>query len=128
VVRSAVRGPSPARFDLDLAHLRQVPRSPFAYWVGDAVRVVFRNPKVLSFDAKCGMGTLDDFRFLRLDWEVSPAGRRLTWQQFAKGGAFGPYFADVHLVVRWTANGTELKTFVEAKVGSASRKIQATSY
>jgi hypothetical protein len=127
-ILAGVKGASSSRFDLDVSTFAQVPRSPFAYWVGDALRSVFANPQSLAFDAKCGMGTLDDFRFLRVTWEGCQEDRRHTWQLFAKGGAFSPYYSDIYLLVNWSDDAVELKTFVEAKVGSASRKIQATSY
>jgi hypothetical protein len=74
---------------------------------------------------KCGLGTLDDFRFLRLWWEALLPGR---WTPFAKGGAYSRWYSSVPLVLSWNSDGTELKTFVEAKVGSASRKVQAQEF
>jgi hypothetical protein len=119
------------RFEVDPASFASVPRSPFAYWVADGVRNLFTEAR--SFEgsgrtAKCGMGTLDDFRFLRLWWERPAASDSKFWRPFAKGGAYSPYYSDVFLAVRWESDGTEVKTFVEAKVGSASRKVQATNF
>jgi hypothetical protein len=119
------------RFEVDPASFTSVPRSPFAYWVSERVRRLFVRGHLFESDgrtAKCGMGTLDDFRFLRLHWENGVLSRRERWRPFAKGGAFSAYYADVFLVVRWCSDGAEVKTFVEAKVGSASRKVQATDF
>jgi hypothetical protein len=104
-----------------------LPGSPFAYWVSDTLRRVFTtngNMTGIGGSTKCGLGTLDDFRFLRLWWESSSE----KWVAFPKGGAFSPWYSPVPLTLDWDNSGTELKTFVEAKVGSASRKIQAQEF
>ncbi len=37
------------------------------------------------------------------------AGKR--WVPFAKGGAYSPYYADIHLVVNWERDGEEMNEF-----------------
>lgn len=116
-----------AVFERDSDALSAVPGSPFGYWVSETIRRVFTtNPNMTQGggSTKCGLGTLDDFRFLRLWWE-STAQR---WVHFAKGGSFSRWYSEVPLVLDWQSEGLELKTFVEAKVGSASRKIQAQDF
>lgn len=126
-LRAALRGRlASATFDVELPSLRAIPRSPFAYWAREQLRRAFLEWTEPPFDAKCGMGTLDDFRFLRLSWET--LGQPRSWVPYVKGGSFGRFYAGVHLLVNWDMAGRQVKTFVEAKVGSASRKIQATSY
>src|SRR5690606_18391564 len=101
-----------------------VPGSPFAYWVSDAIRDIFRRFPPLEGNAgtvKQGLATADDFRFVRAWWEVAPerigyspedtlTGR--GWGHFAKGGSYSPYYADVHLVVNWWGKGAEIKAYV----------------
>ena len=50
-------------------------------------------------DVKQGLATADDFRFLRLAWEVAPGeiGLHRIWPRLAKGGEYSPFFDDVHL-------------------------------
>src|SRR5690606_34454471 len=103
-----------------------VPGSPFAYWVSDAIRDIFRRFPPLEGNAgtvKRGLGTADDFRFVRAWWEVAPerigysAEDTLTgrgWVHFAKGGSYSPYYADVHLVVNWWGKGAEIRAFPRA--------------
>jgi hypothetical protein len=91
---------------VDPASFRQVPGSPFAYWVSERVRHLFA--KLPTFDgekrtAKRGPSTCDDFRYVRCWWEVDctqPHGLG-EWRPFAKGGMFSPFYADIHLVVDW---------------------------
>jgi len=120
---------------VDLESLRAIPNSPFAYWVGPRIRELFTRCE--SFEtrdrtrtAKCGLGTLDDFRFLRLGWECR---RRIDtedsyWRSYFHGGVFRRFYDLFPLVVNWQRNGAEVKAFVAAKVGSASRKVQSAGW
>ena len=71
-------------------------------------------------EARQGLATADDFRFVRAFWEVNPSriarsrerdpsGRR--WCPFAKGGEYSPYWSDVHLVVDYEHDGERLREF-----------------
>lgn len=110
--------------------LSAVPGSPFAYWVNRRLRSLFTSLSdmtAMGGCSKCGLGTLDDFRFLRLWWERSSS----KWVPFPKGGAFSLWYSSVPLTLNWPAEdspGKELKAFVEARVGSASRKVQAQDF
>jgi len=133
VLRMAINAPDVARgrqrFELDLASFAAVPRSPLAYWVSKRLRRVFVALPPLEAEgrtAKCGLGTLDDFRFLRAWWETQPQHER--WVPIVSGGRHSPWYSSVNLTLAWLEQGRELKTFVEAKVGSASRKIQSEGF
>ena len=81
--------------------------SPFAYWVSDELRAVFTSlPKLESQGriARRGVNTNDDYRFLRLSWEVS--GNR--WALHVKGGSWSPFHADPQMKVKWGQGGEEL--------------------
>ncbi len=101
------------RFEVELESFRQVPRSPFSYWVSENLLTCFSRFPALQSEGRCaaiGASTKDDGRFLRTYWEA-PVGD-LGNVPIAKGGAFSPYYADVHLVIRWRDDGVEAKTFV----------------
>jgi len=117
----------PRLFEVAPEAFDAVPGKPFAYWVSEAVRQAFVSLPTMILrgsETKCGLGTLDDFRFLRAWWEA----RGRQWTLLAKGGIFSPWYHDIYLLLSWANKGYELKTFVENKVGSASRKIQAQGY
>ena len=108
---------------------RHVPGSPFSYWASDAVRGLFRS--LTPFDdekhgrsTRCGLGTLDDFRFIRLRWEVSNSDIGTKWRVYYHGGVYSPFHDEFPCVVLWANNGAAIKGYVEEKVGSASRKVQ----
>lgn len=85
-----------------------VPGKPFAYWVTEAVRSVFKTVRGLELGdrtARQGLATAEDFRFVRSWWEIPGAG----WYGFAKGGVFSPFYADVYLLTKWAQDGAEIK-------------------
>lgn len=110
VLRAAL-GADGQRFDVDSRRFSQIPGSPFAYWVSSQVRNVFlRNTdqSAAAFDCWVGLQTNEDFRWVRLGWEV-PAGSLAAWRPFAKGGAQSKFYADIFLVVRWGEDGRDIK-------------------
>jgi hypothetical protein len=95
--------------------LRQVPGSPFAYWVSDRIRELFREmPPLESEDrtVRIGASTKDDFRWLRLWWECPLVTGSQRWIPIAKGGQWSPYYSPLYLVVDWKNNGDYLGDWV----------------
>jgi hypothetical protein len=114
-----------------------IPGSPFAYWTDPKIRELFKTMPRLEQDgriARVGLSTKDDFRFLRLFWEVDSIELGKIWFDFTKGGPFSPYFCDLHLVVDWENDGIRLKAFAEQRskeifgTGSWSRWINSREY
>jgi len=107
----------PLRFTLDAKSFELVPGAPFAYWVSDLVRHTFKKlPPLEHVDrvARVGLQTSDDARFIRLWWEACKISTPSTWLHFAKGGSYSPYYADIHLTVRWANHGEEIRAFSKA--------------
>lgn len=86
-----------------------VPGSPFSYWVSSVLRSLFKSMAPLCNDyrdAQHGGSTKDDFRYLRLAWEVD---RTDKWYLFAKGGEYSKFYADVYLCVNWARDAYEIE-------------------
>ena len=108
-------------------NFRKVPSSPLAYWASDSVFECFDMEKLRNVaDAKQGMATSNNDRFLRLWHEVSrkqlsfdcksgveSEKRTEKWYAYNKGGEFRRWFGNNEYVVNWKNNGEELKEFVE---------------
>ena len=95
----------------DPSSLLLVPNGPFAYSVSCAVRALFKNLPPFEqsrITARAGLCTGDDFRFVRLTWEVEAVGDVGRWIPFAKGGKFACYYSDIHLAVNWSNSGEEI--------------------
>lgn len=80
--------------------------------------------------AREGMKSFDNFRFIRLWWEVEPSkiGRGLSWERFSKGGDFSYFYLDTHLVLNWAIEGAELKELNRRLNGSTAQVRQASDY
>jgi hypothetical protein len=98
-------------YKVDSTAFELIPRSPFAYWIPESLLDAFeRFPSVADKNTvRSGSVTFDDFRFLRLAFEICPsdqapplAGR---WQPISKGGAYSRFYSDPHLLVDWQNNG-----------------------
>jgi hypothetical protein len=106
--------------------------APISYWLSDSIRRLFRDfPRIeeRAADIRQGLATGDDFRFVRAAWEVLPrkiaidarSTENTPWVTFAKGGDYSPYWADLHLVVKWGNSGEVMR-------GSPASRIQNSSY
>jgi hypothetical protein len=102
-----------ALFEADPQTFKAIPLSPFAYWVSDDLRLKFKQLPAFESEkrtAKLGASTKNNFRFLRLNWEIlSPISRGCRWVHMAKGGAFARFYSDIHLCVNWQNNAREIE-------------------
>lgn len=72
-------------YAVDPESFRQVPNTPFCYWVSERIRRLFKELPPFESEGrtvKQGLATADDFRFLRAWWEV-PAERILDGGQWS---------------------------------------------
>lgn len=120
----ALRAPDGQRYAVDSEVFRIIPNAPFAYWLTPGLREVFKKFPKLSekYEAKQGLATADDFRFLRLWWETKAQKLGFStedtfngqgWVHFAKGGSFGRFYSDIYLTLNWLNDGKELKIWAE---------------
>ena len=105
-------------FFANITAIKSVPGCPFAYWISAKIRKQYLTCKPLDpthGQAVRGITTCDDFRFIRLFWEVNPSelGRSRNWAPLAKGGDFSPFHSDIATVVYWKNEGHELRTLVD---------------
>ncbi len=103
------------RFEVDQQGFSDVPRSPFAYWVSEQVRRLFKDLPPLESNhrsAKQGLATSNDPRFLRLAWETFATN---GWVPYAKGGEFSRFYSDIYLLVHWGRSGAAIKAEVDGK-------------
>jgi hypothetical protein len=104
-------------FDVSPESFKQIPGSPFAYWVSDKMRGLFAQLPIYEEKGrtvKQGLATADDFRFVRAYWEIDQARVASRsdeisvdrfWVLYPKGGEFSPFYADIPLLVDWSGHG-----------------------
>lgn len=110
---------------------KKIPGSPIAYWVSDKVREIFETSPSMGevADARQGLSTADNNRFLRLWQEVSidrigfgmenreqaqASGKK--WFPHNKGGEFRKWYGNQEYVVNWESDGKELIEFMPSSV------------
>lgn len=99
---------------VDPASFGQIPGSTFAYWVSERIRHMFIElPQFESQGRKVRLGDhpSDDFRYLRLFWEVPIDSSALDWRPYQKGGDYSPFYYDIHLVADWDASRQTYRDF-----------------
>jgi hypothetical protein len=67
-------------------------------------------------------------KFVRFRWEVSPNSINKKWFNFAKGGEYRRYHADIEYILLWEDNGRDIKQYAKEHYGSASRTIKNEEY
>ena len=100
----------------DIDALRSIPSSPICYRIPVSFIDTFAEYPRMERDGFVFRSTspnYDDFRFMRLRWEVPPEyiGRYKRWSPLAKGGEYRPYYADIDLVIDWDENRRTFRGF-----------------
>ncbi|PKG96286.1 type II restriction endonuclease subunit M [Pseudomonas sp. Choline-3u-10] len=103
-------------FSVDASTFKSLPSSAFAYWMSPSVGDAFgqlRNFAEHGLKAQVGCSTKDDFRFLRLWWELREPSDK--WINLAKGGRYSPFYSDIHLQINWKNDAAELEAAILKK-------------
>ncbi|EEY88532.1 hypothetical protein HMPREF0017_02855 [Acinetobacter lwoffii SH145] len=110
---------------------KKIPGSPLAYWVSEKVREIFEKSPSLGevADARQGLATADNNRFLRLWQEVNI--QRISfgmenreqaqfsakkWFPYNKGGEFRKWYGNQEYLINWENDGKELFDFIPKSV------------
>lgn len=119
------------RYTANQDDFAKIPGISFAYWISSDVLKLFDERTVGSIaDAKSGMTTTDNTRFLRLWEEVDynkigfgyrdiedTQDRKYKWFPFCKGGDFRRWAGNESFVVNWFNNGEEIRAAAEGASG-----------
>lgn len=113
--------------------LRELPGSKILYQLPKSFLNAISSTETfdpIAGEVRTGLTTFDDFRFLRLAWEVSISslGRGVRWEFFSKGGEYAKYVTDVHLVVNRYNDGQELAEANIACNGQTAQSRQGSKY
>ncbi|MBF0433481.1 MAG: SAM-dependent methyltransferase, partial [Fibrobacteria bacterium] len=115
---------------------------PIAYWVSAQIRKIFADSEVLGnlIDARQGMATSDNNRFLRLWWEISLAKKAglvnsheeakatgKKWFPLNKGGIYRKWYGNQEYLVNWENDGEEVMGYAAELYGSPTRTIKSIS-
>lgn len=119
--------PSSRVFIVSQISLVQVPHASISYWAPPMVLSLLSSGQYMSSiaDAKQGLITGDNDRFLRQFWEVSETNG--NWMPYMKGGAYCRWFGNTDLIVNWHENGIAIRT-LKGSSGRIKSRPQNVSY
>jgi len=131
-VRSLRAEDQEVRHDIARRDFAAIEGSPLAYERVGIVAPIFRECLGLEpayANARQGLSTADDPRFVRCHWEVraETIGRDRDWWVFAKGGAFSRFYQSYSLVVLWRDNGAAIKEYNDTLYGKGGWSRQVRS-
>ncbi|MGL4934701.1 MAG: BREX-1 system adenine-specific DNA-methyltransferase PglX [Cetobacterium sp.] len=130
------------RFTTNQKDFEKIPGSPIAYWVSERVREIFATSEKLGDvgDAKQGLATADNDRFLRLWNEVDykrigygmsnsteALESKKKWFPYNKGGEKRKWYGNQEFLVNWENDGYEIRNFCDSK-GKVRSRPQNTEF
>lgn len=122
------------RYVANQSDFSKVPGSPISYWISKKLFQVFSTKLVLGnmFDARSGLQTNDNNRFLRLWYEVnvkkigfSGYDEEKKWFPHLKGGPYRRWYGNQEYVVNWEFNGNEILDLATKLYGSPTRTAKS---
>ena len=124
VLRSAVQALAAGSmatncFQDDADSFGKIPGAPFSYWVPLKIRQLFATPDRFEGGERVARTTNnieDNFRFVRLAWEVSESD---AWRPWAKGST-RKFYSDIDFVVAWDSRRRTYRAFL----GSVHRPME----
>lgn len=118
----------------------KIPGSPIAYWASDKMINHFTetNHYTEIAEAKSGLSTTDNKRFLRYWYEVNyfkigfdykeledTSDGRFRYVPHSKGGPFRKWFGNFEYVVQWQENGKDIRKAAE---GASGGRVVGSEY
>ncbi len=130
------------RYSSNQKDFEKIPGSPIAYWVSERVREIFETSEKLGDvgDAKQGLATADNDRFIRLwqEIDITKAGFGMgnsqealeslkKWFPYNKGGEKRKWYGNQEYLVNWENDGDEIRNFKDYK-GKVRSRPQNTDF
>lgn len=103
--------PDPNSVFVPLSDFADIPGFVLLYWDPGGLRGPMTRLPSLSetiAQARQGLITGDDFRFVRMWWEGTHDDE--VWFPLTKGGEYSPYFRDVEFRVNWANDGEAIRS------------------
>lgn len=97
-----------------LQDFEAAPEGALIYFARDDVLAAYANQNSLRIEAKQGLATGDNERFVRLPWETESASK--YWMPLAKGGEAQPFYGDVLTEINWEREGGEISSYEGAVI------------
>ncbi|WP_052158248.1 BREX-1 system adenine-specific DNA-methyltransferase PglX [Lacinutrix jangbogonensis] len=92
---------------------KKIPGNPIGYWLNEVIyNLIDENPSLGDFaEAKQGLATAYNQRFLRIWSEVGQERFNSVWYKYNKGGAYRKWYGNQIYYLNWENNGKEIRDF-----------------
>ena len=113
---------------VDLATFIRLPGQPFALHMPSSIASLWAEGRTVQpalATVRTGSKTFDNFRYLRLWWELSADALNRGWRRYEKGGEYRPYLSPTPLLVNWKWDGRELRSYGE-ETGRLAQVMQGS--
>jgi hypothetical protein len=118
-----------------------MPQKVFSYWASNTIKKVYSMAKSLNYfaDARQGLATADNMRFLRL-WYETDQNRigfnfnnreeanesKKKWFPYNKGGEYRKWYGNNEYVINWEHDGSEIRVLKDenGKIKSRPQNLQ----
>lgn len=122
------------RYTAQQSNFSKIPGSPIAYWVSSTLAMTFEQCRPLGelYDARSGLQTNDNNRFLRFWFEINlkkigfnceKMSRK--WFPHLKGGPYRRWYGNQEYVVNWENGGQEILEMAAKMYGSPTRTAKS---
>lgn len=113
---------------VDLAPFIRLPGQPFALHMPNSIASLWAEGRTMQpalAAVRTGSKTFDNFRYLRLWWELPADAPSRGWRRYEKGGEYRPYLSPTPLLVNWKQDGLELRSYGE-ETGRLAQVMQGS--
>ena len=112
-----------------LQDFRSFPKAAMPYWLPPELLRQFdrANWSRHGVVPRTGYQTDDDFKLLRLLWELPPLRPRDKYVPVSKGGEYDPYWSDIHLAIDWQSWDRRPADLEEFRRGGLTYSYRTTS-
>lgn len=104
--------------------------SPFCYFIDAKTTKLFENKILFKNkirEAKEGLNTTDNWRYIRNHWEVDYRRLGIIWKGVLQSDRSSRYFEDFITIVYWNNDGYEIKQKVSQMYGSYTKRVVGIS-
>ena len=99
--------PNDRVYTLSQSKLKGIKSYPFIYWISDDFRDRFKTGVLSDYaDAKAGIQSGGNERFVRFHWEVNNFER---WKMYQKGGPYKKWYGDNWVRIDWKNEGEDVR-------------------
>lgn len=111
----------------DISIFNKISSSPIIYWASNELIDIFEKYPMIgeNYDAKVGIQTGNNDKFLRLWYEVEKNKISKKWFNHNKGGEFRKWYGNREYVINYENDGYELKNYkINGRLASRPQNLE----